>query len=58
MGLTPVTSVLEDTKATFDVEVEDEEADVRWFHNDVEFSSEEGRLVCQNNSEISYNCFF
>ena len=58
IGLTPVTSVLEDTKVMFDVEVEDEEADVRWFHNDIEFRSEDGRLVCQNNSMISYDFLF
>ena len=50
--------MLEDTKVMFDVEVEDEEADVRWFHNDIEFRSEDGRLVCQNNSMISYDFFF
>ena len=44
-GLPPVTSVLESGKVIFDVEVEDEQANVKWFHNDTEFKPEEGRQV-------------
>jgi len=43
-GLPPVTSVLEGGKVMFDVEVEDEQAGVKWFQNDKELKSEEGRL--------------
>ena len=42
-GLKPITTVLEDSKVVFDVEVEDEQADVRWFHNDKELKPEQNR---------------
>ena len=43
-----MTSVLESGKVIFDVEVEDEQANVKWFHNDTEFKPEEGRRVYKN----------
>ena len=46
-GLPPVTTVLEGGKVMFDVEVEDEQAGVKWFQNDKELKSEEGRQVLQ-----------
>ena len=52
-GLPPVTSVLEGGKVIFDVEVEDEQAGVKWFQNDKELKSEEGRQVLKKkNSQI------
>ena len=38
-----VLNVIEDGRVAFEVEVEDEEAEVTWFHNDVQFKPERSR---------------
>ena len=46
--LEEITNVLEDARIIFEVEVEDEEAEVTWLHDDMEFTTERSRYGSVN----------